>query len=209
MTRTAAPPPPKMCAQPGCRRTLPAPTGKGGRPAKYCLAHRENKTRDAKRAATQAADPETRKQAEEILAGTAAGTGGGGGGGAVPDTAVSRLQRLAVALGSSPVLEEAAEAAGLSERGKALEAMAARARELYPGLVEHRTEAVTGLLNSALLGLAIRLRDVVHHLPPTLAATSLKQAADVVQRLTGGVGAMHSQIEVVCPWETEGEEAEG
>lgn len=174
---------PKTCATAGCDRPLVSHHGN----ARFCMLHgaRTNRAKDLRRAAAQG---------DELAADDLARIGR-----APPEAsnARSQLERYSVMLGQAQGdAVAAAELAGLSLRGDALDAYALEARQTCPDLVEGKQTAATSLANAALLLLLIRVRDSIPLLPSTSLAPALRQLGETIDRLQGGLAPVYSQVAV-------------
>lgn len=161
----------------------------GKRPI-YCPEHSKRHDRNQALRRKAASGDDTAKEELEKL-------------GLAPSAAeaeLSRRQRFAVFYGQSgrdP--EAAAELAGLTDIDDETLALYVELAEgpLAP-LTEVRQEALTDLGNAVLVLTMLRLRDSIQVLPASLLGNTIKQAADVMERLTGGVAPSHSNIEVIA-----------
>ncbi|MBK6684010.1 MAG: hypothetical protein IPG45_06010 [Deltaproteobacteria bacterium] len=175
----------KVCAFPKCGVPIRGATGPG-RPQKWCESHANQRHRNRKlRALASDGDPE----AVQLL--SLAGQDALG-----DATQLSKTQRLAVALSATPIVDDAAEMVGLDLEPSELRDLEQRARADHPDLVEGRVAGLASLSSQAIALLMIRVRDTALHLPPGQAAGALKQAADVAERLLGGVAPSFSQVTV-------------
>lgn len=175
----------KVCGFPKCG--VPIAKQATGRPAKFCDAHRNQRRRNQLlRSMAGQGDPDAIKALEV-----------GATDQQIQATQVSKAQRLAVGLSATKDPDDAAELVGLTDlEPEELRDLAAAANAEHPDLVNGRVAGLASLSSQAIALLFIRVRDTALHLPPAQAASALKQAADVAERLLGGVAPSFATVTV-------------
>jgi hypothetical protein len=109
------------------------------------------------------------------------------------------VHRLAIALGETSDVAEAARIAGIAATAAELEALAARARADHEGLIRARPEAIAELGWRALARLMLRTCERADHISDGQLGSTTKQIADVVDAILGGSTPVYGELHLIVP----------